>query len=281
MGTESPDLPLKEYQLIHQGLALRSEAVRQAGRGLAQAGCLFAGGAGSIYCSTRLGDLGGGGNGYHISWPLAFVRGIGGAGHRAAEADRFLEQLRERLGVVGLELHPDKKHQLKFGRFAGQYWKRRGQGKLEMFNFLGFAHISGKTRAGRFAVKRKAVGQRMRTKLEPTKRQLLYAEAPRGAQTGKWLRSVVQGDFNYHAVPGNLDRLGVFRERVTGLWRRTLRDRIRTGRRTWTRMYRLVLPGIHQPRVLHPHPEDRFPLRHLTQEPYALLSTRTELPWGC
>jgi hypothetical protein len=42
------------------------------------------------------------------------------------------------------------------------------------------------------------------------------------AQTGKWLRSVVQGYFNYHAVPGNADSLATFRSRVTRLWRSML-----------------------------------------------------------
>ena len=33
-----------------------------------------------------------------------------------AEADRFLEDLRERLGKFGLELHPDKTRRIEFGR---------------------------------------------------------------------------------------------------------------------------------------------------------------------
>ena len=62
---------------------------------------------------------------------------------RQAEADRFLEDLRERLGKFGLELHPDKTRRIEFGRFAEQNRKRRGEGKPETFDFLGFTHISG------------------------------------------------------------------------------------------------------------------------------------------
>ena len=75
------------------------------------------------------------------------------------------------------------------------------------------------------------------------------------AQTGEWLRSVVQGYFNYHAVPGNLDSLGAFRDRVTRLWRRTLRRRGQKRPPNWTRLHRLAERWIPQPRVLHPYPE--------------------------
>jgi hypothetical protein len=78
----------------------------------------------------------------------------------------------------------------------------------------------------------------------------------------------------------NLDSLGVFRERVTRLWRRTLRDRSQTHRVTWTRMHRLAVRWLPQPRVLHPYPEDRFAVRYLRQEPYALMSARTDLCGG-
>ena len=60
----------------------------------------------------------------------------------------------------------------------------------------------------------------MRAKLLEIKQQLRQRMHDPMAQTGKWLQSVVQGYFNYHAVPGNTDSLGIFRDRVTRLWRR-------------------------------------------------------------
>ena len=65
-----------------------------------------------------------------------------------AEADRFLQDLRDRLGKFGLELHPDKTRRIEFGRFADTNRKRRGKGKPETFDFLGFTHVCGKTRHG-------------------------------------------------------------------------------------------------------------------------------------
>jgi group II intron reverse transcriptase/maturase len=175
-----------------------------------------------------------------------------------AEADRFLDDLQGRLQKFGLDLHPDKTRRIEFGRFADQDRKRRGEGKPETFDFLGFTHISAHTRTGNFTVKRRTVGTRMRAKLQDIKQQLRVRMHDPIVHTGEWLKSVVQGYFNYHAVPGNLDSLGVFRERVTRLWRRTLLGRSQTSRVPWPRMHRLALRWIPEPRVLHPYPEYRF-----------------------
>jgi hypothetical protein len=180
-----------------------------------------------------------------------------------AEADRFLGVLQGRLGKFGLELHPDKTRRIEFGRFAEQGRKRRGEGKPETFDFLGFTHISVTTRKGYFTVKRQTSGKRMRAKLQQIKQQLRMRMHHPVAQTGEWLKSVVQGYFNYHAVPGNLDRLGVFRGRVTRLWRRTLIDRSQQHRVPWARMHLLAVRWLPKPRVPHPYPEVRFAARYL------------------
>jgi group II intron reverse transcriptase/maturase len=179
------------------------------------------------------------------------------------EADRFLGDLQGRLEKFGLELHPDKTRRIEFGRYAEERRKRRGEGKPETFDFLGFTHISGTTRKGHFTVKRKTSGKRMRAKLQQIKQQLRGRMHHPVAQTGEWLKSVVRGYFNYHAVPGNLDCLGVFRERVTRLWRRTLLGRSQNPRLPWTRMHLLAVRWLPQPRVLHPYPEVRFAARYL------------------
>jgi hypothetical protein len=146
-----------------------------------------------------------------------------------AEADRFLENFRERLGMFGLELHPDKTRRIEFGRFAEQNRTRRGEGKPETFDFLGFTHISGKNSLGRFMVRRKTIRKRLRAKLREIKQQLRKRMHDPVRQTGQWLKSVVQGHFNYYAVPGNLASLGVFRDRVLVHWWRTLRRGARSA----------------------------------------------------
>jgi RNA-directed DNA polymerase len=123
-------------------------------------------------------------------------------------------------------------------------------------------HISGKKRDGNFVVKRKTIGKRLRAKLEEIKQQLLNRTHDPTEQTGKWLRSVVQGYFNYHAVPGNLGSLNVFRFRVTLLWRRALMRRSQRHRLTWVRMRQLLDRWLPTPRVLHPYPSVRFDATH-------------------
>jgi group II intron reverse transcriptase/maturase len=178
-----------------------------------------------------------------------------------ADADRFLENFRERLGKFGLELHPDKTRRIEFGRFAEQNRKRSGEGKPETFDFLGFTHISGKNRLGRFTVKRKTIRKRMRTKLREIKQQLRARMHDPVRQTGSWLKSIVQGHFNYYAVPGNLDSLGIFRERILGHWRHALRRRNQRPF-SWTRALALAARWLPEPRVLHPYPAVRFAASH-------------------
>jgi RNA-directed DNA polymerase len=179
-----------------------------------------------------------------------------------AEADRFLEEFRERLAKFGLELHPDKTRRIEFGRFAQQNRKRRGEGKPETFDFLGFTHICAKNRNGNYVIKRHTIGKRLRAKLAEIKLQLRRRMHEPVAQTGKWLKSVVQGYFNYYAVPGNTDQLGLFRTRVTRLWRQVLSRRGQRNYLNWARMSRLQERWIPGPRVLHPYPEVRFDAIH-------------------
>jgi RNA-directed DNA polymerase len=87
-----------------------------------------------------------------------------------ADADRFLEELRERMRKFGLELHPEKTRRIEFGRYAGRDRKRRGAGKPETFDFLGFTHIGGTNGThGAFVVWRKSASERMRAKLQQIK----------------------------------------------------------------------------------------------------------------
>ena len=83
------------------------------------------------------------------------------------------------------------------------------------------------------------------------------------AQTGDWLKSVVQGYFNYYAVPGNLDSLGVFRDRVLALWWRTLRRRSQRRRISWTRNARFCsADGFLHRACSIPIPMQRFAATH-------------------
>src|SRR5215203_1844766 len=181
----------------------------------------------------------------------------------------FLEQMRERLGKFALSLHPEKTRLIEFGRFAAERRKRQGLGKPETFNFLGFTFICGETRAGKFQIKRKTRGDRMRAKLKEIKQEMRRRMHQPIPEQGRWLGRVVRGYFNYHAVPTNGRALDVFRHHVTDLWRRTLRRRSQKHRMTWMRMTQLVDTWLPKPTILHPWPSDRFAVTHPRWEPYA------------
>ena len=186
-----------------------------------------------------------------------------------SDARRFLDEMRERLGKFALSLHPEKTRLIEFGRFAAERRKRRGFGKPETFNFVGFTFICGKTRAGKFQIKRKTRRDRMRAKLTMIKEEMWRRMHQPIPQQGKWLWYVVNGYFNYHAVPTNARALHVFRHQIADLWRRTLRRRSQKDRMTWERMTQLVDDWLPKPIILHPWPSERFAVTHSRWEPYA------------
>jgi len=185
------------------------------------------------------------------------------------DARRFLDELRARLGKFALSLQPEKTRLIEFGRLAAENRKRRGLGKPETFNFLGFTFICGKSRRGKFQVKRKSRRDRMQAKLQAIKqglRQRMHQPIP---VQGKWLRQVVTGYFNYHSVPTNASAIDAFRFHVTELWKRTLRRRSQKRVMTWERITRLANDWLPKPHILHPWPQARFAVTHPRWEPYA------------
>jgi RNA-directed DNA polymerase len=186
-----------------------------------------------------------------------------------SDARRFLDELRERLEKFALSLHPEKTRMIEFGRFAAERRKRRGLDRPETFNFLGFTFICGKTRTGKFQIKRKTRPDRMRAKLKAIKEEMRKRMHQPIPVQGKWLWHVVRGYFNYHAVPTNARALAVFRHHVTDLWRRTLRRRGQKDRTTWERMTQLADAWLPKPIILHSWPSERFAVTHPRWEPYA------------
>ena len=180
-----------------------------------------------------------------------------------ADARRFWDEMRERLEKFELSLHPDKTRLIEFGRFAAANRAKRGLGKPETFNFLGFTFICGKTRAGKFQIHRTSRRDRVWAKLLNIKEELRKRMHRSIPQQGKWLGQVVRGFFQYHAVPTNSRALSAFRHHVMDLWRRTLRRRSQKDKTTWERVARIAARYIPQPIIIHDWPERRFAVRHL------------------
>jgi group II intron reverse transcriptase/maturase len=181
-----------------------------------------------------------------------------------AEAAACLEALRQRFARFSLKLHEGKTRLIEFGRYAIEHRAGRGEGRPDTFDFLGFTHRCGKTRKqGWFTVHRHSIAKRIRATLQAIKAKLRKRMHRPLGETSRWLRSVVQGWLNYHAVPGNSRRIGRFVDEITRLWCRVLRRRSQRGRSrwTWSRMHRLVRKHLPRPRIIHPYPSQRFRAR--------------------
>ncbi len=188
--------------------------------------------------------------------------------HRA-DAERFLAELRVRVGEFALELHPEKTRLIEFGRNAADDRAARGEGKPETFDFLGFTHICTRTRRGRFMLARHTRRDRKRAKLLEITEDLRRRWHQDVAEQGRWLAGVVRGYFAYHAVPTNSRALAAFRHHVINLWQRALRRRSQRDRTTWADMDRLAARFLPRPRITHPWPDRRFRVKHPRWEPYA------------
>jgi group II intron reverse transcriptase/maturase len=176
-----------------------------------------------------------------------------------SDAEQFWAELTERFRKFALELHPVKTRLLEFGPFAVASRKRRGEGKPETFNFLGFTHICGKKRSnGMFTVVRQTIRKRLQAKLSEVKTELrrrLHHPVP---EVGQWLRSVVSGHFRYYGVPMNAPALHIFRFQIGWLWHRALSRRSQNGRILWDRMRRLINRWLPPVRIYHDYPLRRL-----------------------
>ena len=176
------------------------------------------------------------------------------------EAARFLEAMRERFAKFGLALHPQKTRLIEFGRYAEQRRKEKGLGRPETFDFLGFTHCCSKTRQGGFKILRLTVKKRLRATLAAIRDKLVKKRHEPIKHVGAWLKRVIRGYFNYHAVPDNLKRLKGFRHEVCRAWFKQLRRRSQQDKMTWARFDRFAGQFIPCPLRVHPYPPERFAL---------------------
>ncbi len=202
-----------------------------------------------------------GGEVYLIRYADDFVMGF----QYERDAQRFQKEVAQRLGQYGLELHPGKTRLIEFGRFAAQRRNKDGKGKPETFNFLGFTHYCGvKKSNGRFTVKRKTRKERLRNKVKEIREKLKKERHLPVKLQGQWLRSVLQGSYNYFAVPGNWSSLARLRWEVAKAWYAALRRRSQKAKRLdWKKMKKVVDTWLPKPKIIHPYPEQRWNRRHL------------------
>ncbi len=184
------------------------------------------------------------------------------------EARTFLEDLKERLGLFDLTLHPAKTRLIRFGRHAIKQRQRRGEGKPETFDFLGFTHFCTRSRKwGSFVIGRKTIKKRMIATLRTIKIELRRRMHDSIAKTGAWVARVLRGHLNYFAVSGNDPSLWWFFKEVRWRWLKTLKRRSQKAFLNWERFTSLTDQFFPPIRVLHPLPCHRFDARTRGRSP--------------
>jgi RNA-directed DNA polymerase len=165
----------------------------------------------------------------------------------------------ERLAKFGLELHPDKTRVLQFGRFARKDSERNGRVRPETFDFLGFTHIAGVSREGKFQLQRRTSRKKRAAKLSVLRRTIRQRMHEPPGEQHRWLCSVIRGHCNYYGVPTNYRALRSFRHVVEQAWHRQLQRRSQRARWTVdkTKRFEARYP-LPAPHIVHPWPAQRF-----------------------
>lgn len=179
------------------------------------------------------------------------------------EGQRLRKELGERLRKFGLDLHGEKTRMIEFGRYAESNRRKRGEGKPETFEFLGFMHICSRNKRGGFFIRRRTNKKRFRKKCREVKKEIRRRMHEEVEATGKWLCSVIVGHQNYYAVPGNMTMVKEFYNQTVTAWLRTLRRRSHKGQNlTWERYNKKKDRLIPKVRLVHPFPNVRFDAKH-------------------
>ena len=148
------------------------------------------------------------------------------------DAERFHIELIRRLAKFNLEIAEDKTKIFMFGRFAEENCKRGGQGKPQTFDFLGFTHYCGKSKNGKFRVKRKTSRKKFKQKVKDFKE---WVKSVRDKDTNGIIRTVkakLVGHYRYYGITDNSDMIGKYRYQVIKLLFKWLNRR--SQRRSFT-----------------------------------------------
>lgn len=131
------------------------------------------------------------------------------------DAERFYRALIARLAKFGLEIAEEKTKIVEFGRFAEGNRKRRGQGKPQTFDFLGFTHYCSKSSKGRFRVKRKTSGKKFKSKVKAFKEWLRTERHQDVKEMMKTIRAKLIGHYRYYGITDNSRALSVYKFQIT------------------------------------------------------------------
>jgi RNA-directed DNA polymerase len=166
------------------------------------------------------------------------------------DAEKFRNELGERLGKFGLEVESTKTRVVEFGRFAVQNAERRGE-RAETFDFLGFTHYCGTRRDGSgFRMKRVTARKKFTAKLKVFKEWLKKARTMKTKELWETAKAKLRGHYAYYGVTDNLRGIERFGTEVRKLLFKWLNRRGKRGCLNWQKfdemLKRFPLP---EPRI--------------------------------
>ena len=166
------------------------------------------------------------------------------------DALKVYEQLKTRLKQLGLSFAEDKTRLIEFGRFASENRKKKGLGKPESFDFLGFTHYCSKSKNGKFRVKRKTSKKKFKQKVQEFKVWIKEnRNEPLEAIMATTARKLT-GHYNYYGITDNSEALGRFAHEVYKLLYKWLNRRSQRksysilGFKTMVKSFELPQPKI-------------------------------------
>ena len=168
------------------------------------------------------------------------------------DVDRFQTKVRERFAEFGLELAEEKTRRILFGRFAAITRQRHGQRRPETFEFLGFKHVCGVDRSGRFAMFRIPGVKSCRKFLIRTREWIFEHRHWRRWEQQQHLTRMLRGFYQYFALHHCERKLSWVRQQVQRQWISALNRRGQRRKTNWTRLN--DRPWFELPWAPHPHP---------------------------
>ncbi len=157
-----------------------------------------------------------------------------------SDARRYQAVLPKRLARFSLSVAEEKTKLLRFGRFAQRDAKRHGEGTPGTFDFLGFTHYCGRSRAGKFKLKRRTSGKKYRQKLLEMRRWFQsQLDVPVG-EMWQTLNAKLRGHYQYYGINDNWPMLMAYRNRARVMVKRHLSRRSQNSYVNWTHLDRLT-----------------------------------------
>lgn len=153
------------------------------------------------------------------------------------DARRVLEALPKRFARYGLTLHETKTGLVRFQpprRPGGRNGPDRPSGG-GTFELLGFTHYWGRSRHGRWVVKRKTAADRLCRVLRAISQWCRRCRHWKVREQHRVLSQKMRGHYGYYGLTGNFSALARFYEAVRRVWRKWLSRRSQRGYLDWAR----------------------------------------------